>query len=100
MPIKSDKLNAIVIPATETRTPDQYYIRQLTINWSTPSEPINAFVVLTPYISSTGEPFPDHSVSFTLENIMELSQTDLQLAEVFDKIVSLTNRVATERGII
>lgn len=100
MPIISEKLNEIIIPATQERKPDNWMIKQLIVNWNSPTESINAFVQLQPYISSTGECFPEHSVHFTLEDIATLSQTDAELAHVFDSIVALVDRIAKEKAVI
>lgn len=100
MPIKSTDFAKFTKPAQAERTPDQWAIRQLTVNWNSPMEAINAFVVLQPYISSTGEAFPEAAVSFTLEDISTLSKQDMELAHVFDSIVALVDRIAKEKGVI
>ena len=99
MPIlPTDDFSKYKIPAQAEVVPDNFMIRKLEVNWADPLSPINAYVELMPYSSTTGQAFPQHLTYFTLEDIATLSQTDAELAHVFDSIVALVNRIAKEKG--
>lgn len=90
----------IVIPPTEEKTADKFWLQQMIINAPSFSEPANVHARLIPYNSTTGEAFPTRCVILNIDDVLTKAATDLQLAATMNALFTEIDRQAKLQGLI
>jgi hypothetical protein len=98
MPIQPTE--PIVIPPTEGKTADTFWLQQMIINAPSFTEPVNVHARLIPYNSTTGESFPTRCVILNINDLLTQAATDPQLAATIQGLFAEIDRQAKMQGLI
>ncbi len=98
MPIQPTQ--PIVIPAIAEKTADALWLKSLVINAPDINSTVNISVMLTPYISTTGEMFHEKSITLELDNVLTLAAAQPELANTMQVLFTEIERQAKSKNLI
>lgn len=99
MPI-TPSTTEIVIPPTEAKVANKYWITSLAIWSPTVNAPARVECHLLPYNEQTGEAFPTLARSFTIDDIFPVAATDADVAMAMGAIFNAIDKLAKQQGVI
>lgn len=90
----------IIIPPTAQKTANVFWLKQLIINAPSLTDKAEVIAKLVPFSSTTGEMFPDRTVTLVIDDVLSKAQVDSQLALTINSIFAEIDRQAKLQNLI
>jgi hypothetical protein len=90
----------IIIPPTAQKTANVFWLKQLIINAPSLKDKAEVIAKLVPFSSTTGEMFPDRTVTLVIDDVLSKAQVDSQLALTINSIFAEIDRQAKLQNLI